>query len=101
MDAPRGTVIVRARALEHTFGALAARALGVTPRDVGVRIADDRGLVTIDIRSPYAGPESVVAAAQTARRIVREEGAAITGAEIGAVAVRITDITISTTRRLA
>lgn len=97
-----GHVIVRGRAIERTFAAVAAAALRVAPRDVSVRIADDDGLLRVDVRGAYAGgATSVVDAARHAQEAVRRDGADLTGTEIRSVRVRITDITTPRGRNLA
>lgn len=97
-----GHVIVRGRALERTFAALAATTLRVPPRDVSAKVADERGILRVDIRTPYAGMDAaVVDAARRVQESVRSEGGVLTGTQIGTVTVRITDLTTTPGRTLA
>ena len=97
-----GTVVIRSRAFEHVFAALAARTLGVAPGAVAARIGDARGLVTVDIRAPYSARDrSVVATAAEVQRVIRDEGGALSGAHVGEVTVRITGVVPTPRRRLS
>ncbi|MET0726405.1 MAG: hypothetical protein ABWY36_08640 [Leifsonia sp.] len=100
--APGGHVIVRGRAIERTFAAVAASTLGVAPGDVSVKIADERGVLRVDIRSRCArSAESVVEIAGRTREAVLTEGALLTGSQIGTVRVRITDLIEPKGRKLS
>lgn len=108
-----GHVIVRTRALERVFTALAADALGVAVKTVTVKVTDERGSLGVEVRSPFAvgraatvgaagsdGAATVIDVAERVRDRVQTDGAHLTGARIAQVRVRITDTT-TTTRRVS
>jgi hypothetical protein len=103
-----GRVAISARALERTVTAIAAARLGVSPRDVTVRLTDDAGLLAIAVsgpvrlaplRSPRRG-EGIPARILDARAGIRDDVTAIAGAHVGTVAVSLTRVQLSEERRV-
>lgn len=103
MDAtPGGHIVIRSQAFRSVFAALAARTLGVKAGAVTVRVADEKGLLRVDIRAPHADrSRSIIEAAGRVQDVVREEGRALTGAQVDIVRVRIDDVIAPQQRRLA
>lgn len=99
-----GRVVITARAMEAVFSALAASELGSSPRSIRVRVRDDGGLLSAAVRAPVDatdGGPSVLERVESARARIRTTGAAITGATLSDVTVRVTDITSANERRVS
>jgi hypothetical protein len=90
-----GRVVVTARAFERVFAALAADELGGGTRGTRVRVSDANGLLAADIEGPVdasGAGSSVLGRVESARGRIASDGAALTGATLSRVSVRVTDI---------
>lgn len=93
--APAGRVVIRARAYEKVFGALLGDELGVPATTPSVRVADDDGRLSASVATVVRLGDAaggVMAAVERGRARVLADGARLTGAEIGTVRIRVTDV---------
>jgi len=108
-DGLRGRNRVSERALRRVASAITAEAMGVSPREVTVVLADDRGLLGVSASTPIrvrplgarqepAG--TVLSRATTAQFTIRERMLELTGSEVGRVSIRLTSTTISERERV-
>jgi len=100
--APHGTNRITARAMTRLVSAVAADALGVRPSQVRVDLADAAGRLDLTVRTPIrvlprdhlegAAPANGTALDRTerAQHDIRGTVAALTGADIAGVTVRLT-----------
>ncbi|WP_296196960.1 hypothetical protein [uncultured Microbacterium sp.] len=101
MSAIAGAIVVRERAVAAVVRAVAAEALGVPAQRTRVRLADDGGLIGVDLTSAVAassGGPSVLARVASAREAVHELGSHLSGARIGRVRVDVDDVVVPTRR---
>jgi hypothetical protein len=105
----RGRNRVSERALRRVASAITADAMGVSPREVTVVLADDKGLLGVSAQTPIrvrplgarqepAG--SVLTRATTAQATIRERMLELTGSEVGRVSIRLTSTTTSERERV-
>jgi hypothetical protein len=99
---PRGATRITARAMNRLVSAVAADALGVPPSQVKVNVAASAGRLDLSVRTPAARPpggRGTTAAptedadpdrAEHAQHDIRGTVAALTGADIAGVTVRLT-----------
>lgn len=96
-----------AMALEHLARAVAAEELGVTLRDVDVRVRDARGALSVRVASPIAVPSlgaglgdraPVTVALTDAGAHIRARLGALTGLDVANVDIRATTAVISERR---
>lgn len=94
-------------ALEHLARAVAAEELGVTLRDVDVRVRDARGALAVRVASPIAVPSLVAGlgdraplttALTHASAHIRARLGALTGLDVANVDIRATTAVISERR---
>jgi len=92
-----GQTSVSARALSRVVTAIAADELRVEPRDVAVRLTDDRGLLAVSVAAPLrltrlGSPDAVplVQRCESARVGIRNRTADVTGSQVRTVAIRVT-----------
>lgn len=106
-DAAPGRNRVSERALRRVASAITAEAMGVSPRDVTVVLADDRGLLGISALTPIrvrplgsrqSPTATVLHRATSAQATIRERMLELTGSEVGRVSVRITSTTTGSSK---
>ena len=96
-----GRVTLSTRAIERTFGALAAEELGVPASSSSVDLSDERGQLRVSVTAPVAlGRGTVLEAAQAARQRVLADGPALTGATIASARVRVRSLHDAEPRRV-
>jgi hypothetical protein len=100
---------VSERALRRVASAITAEAMGVSPREVTVVLADDRGLLGVSALTPIrvrplgsrppgsaqGADDTVLNRATMAQTTIRERMLALTGSEVGRVSIRLTSTTSS------
>ena len=101
-DALVGRNRVSERALRRVASAITAEAMGVSPREVTVVLADDRGLLGVSALTPIrvrplgvprGADATVLHRATAAQTTIRERMLALTGSEVGRVSIRLTSTT--------
>lgn len=101
-DALVGRNRVSERALRRVASAITAEAMGVSPREVTVVLADDRGLLGVSALTPIRvrplgvrrdADATVLHRATAAQSTIRERMRALTGSEVGRVSIRLTSTT--------
>ena len=104
MDAVRGRTAISQRAFTRAFAAIAADELGVDAGAPRVSIADRDGRLAVGITAPIAlrprADRPLLAVAESARVRVLEHGAAMTGAVLGSVTVRLDSAEIAPPERV-
>lgn len=101
-DALLGRNRVSERALRRVASAITAEAMGVSPREVTVVLADDKGLLGVSALTPIrvrplgarrGADATVLHRATAAQSTIRERMLALTGSEVGRVSIRLTSTT--------
>jgi len=110
--APRGRTRVTARAMTRVVSAVAAESLGVKPSQVSVDLADAAGRLDLTVRTPIrvlpldqvetAAPVdgTILDRTERAQHDIRGTVAALTGADIAGVTVRLTGARIRRSKRV-
>jgi hypothetical protein len=105
-DALSGRNRVSERALRRVASAITAEAMGVSPREVTVVLADDEGRLGVSASTPISvrplgarqdPAATVLSRATTAQSTIRERMLELTGSEVGRVSIRLTSTTTSAT----
>jgi hypothetical protein len=115
-DRDRGRNRITAKALDRIVSAVAAEALEVDARSVGVELGDDRGLLAVAVTSPIRVPSlegiraagslpagtggTVLERAAAAQDSIRERVRALTGSTVGRVTVRVARVDIRSEKRV-
>lgn len=96
-----GRTVIAPRALQSAARAAAAPLLGVDANDVNCRLSDSDGRLVVELDLPASLPLTGLASRlDAARQAVREHFAALSGAELAAVRLRITHWTPAPERRV-
>ncbi|WP_291054568.1 hypothetical protein [Herbiconiux sp.] len=112
----RGRNRITAKALDRIVSAVAAEALEVDARSVGVELGDDKGLLAVAVTSPIRVPSlegiraagslpagtggTVLERAAAAQESIRERVRALTGSTVGRVTVRVARVDIRSEKRV-
>lgn len=93
-DVP-GAITIAPRALRATVRAAAAEAFGASRADVRADVVERGPALDLRITTPIGlGDETVLAAAERARRLLLDRAGALTGASLGTCEVRITGCSV-------
>ncbi|KGJ81738.1 hypothetical protein GY21_01225 [Cryobacterium roopkundense] len=111
-EATHGRNRITTRALKQVVSAVAAEAMGVPARQVGVQLADANGLLQVTAIAPIrvlslTAPRraadaagSILARATAAQATIRDRVLHLTGSSIGQVTVRLNDANIQAQERV-
>jgi hypothetical protein len=100
---------ISSRALQKVVTAIAADELRVAPKDVAVKLTDDRGLLAVAVASPlrlaglgkHPDQPGILARCQAARVGIQSRTGEITGSRVRTVAIRVTKANILEERRVS
>lgn len=103
-----GRISVTPRALERVARGVAADHLGVGSSRVSVRLADSNGSLAVSVTSPLraaplgsaADAPGLVTRSEQARAGIARDITALSGSQVGSVALRITGVDIVEPRRV-
>jgi hypothetical protein len=90
-DVP-GRVEITARALGSCARAVAAERLGAPSKRVRVTLGDDQGDLGLEITSPIADGDGLMAGAARAAQDIRARVSDLTGRRVGAARIELTGI---------
>lgn len=104
-----GRTSITPRALERVARGVAADHLGVEASRISVRLADSQGALAVAIAAPLRSSQhdgvgdvpGLVTRAEQARAAIARDITAISGSQVGSVALRVTGIDIITERRVS
>jgi hypothetical protein len=103
-----GVVTITQNAMKRLFSAIAADELGVPAAQVNTTVTDRNGRLAVALAGPIRSAPlgeprsaSLLEGAEAVRRRVARDGAALSGADIDTVRLRITGTRIEKERRVA
>ncbi len=104
-----GRISVTPRALERVARGVAADRLGVDSARVAVRLADSNGALAVSVSAPLrsaplgtaAVAPDLVARSEQARAEIARDITALSGSQVGSVALRVTGVVMVEPRRVS